>query len=165
MNESPTLRTRLMPADIGEIVRYHDEYYAANYGFNHDFGRYVLGPLTDFFERNSPDERIWLLEDKSGLKGCVALVRNSDAEAQLRWFYVYESLRGQGFGQKLMNFLITFAVEKQYQRIILWTVSLLDDARRVYERNGFVLEEEIASRIWGQDLVEQKFVKYLSSDT
>jgi GNAT superfamily N-acetyltransferase len=90
------------------------------------------------------------------------LVRNSEEEAQLRWFYVDETLRGQGFGQQLMNFLITFAVEKQYQRIILWTVSLLDEARRVYERNGFQLEEEIASRIWGQDLVEQKFVKQIS---
>ena len=162
MHDNLHFRTLLNPADIIEIVRYHDKYYAANYGFNHDFGRYVFGPLTEFFERNSPDEGIWLLEDNSGLKGCVALVRNSEEEAQLRWFYVDETLRGQGFGQQLMNFLITFAVEKQYQRIILWTVSLLDEARRVYERNGFQLEEEIASRIWGQDLVEQKFVKQIS---
>lgn len=159
MHDNLHFRTRMNPADISKIVRFHDEYYAANYGFNHDFGRYVLGPLTEFFERNSPDEGIWLLEDQSGVKGCVALVRNSDEEGQLRWFYVDESLRGKGYGQQLMNFLITFAVEKHYQRIILWTVSLLDEARRVYERNGFLLEEEITSRIWGQDLVEQKFVK------
>jgi len=159
MNDSPAIRTRLNPSDISEIVRYHDEYYAANYGFNHDFGRYVLGPLTEFFERNSPDERIWLLENQSGLKGCVALVRNSDEESQLRWFYVDESLRGQGYGQQLINLLITFAVEKNYQRIILWTVSLLDEARRVYERNGFKLEEEHLSQVWGKELLEQKFVK------
>ncbi len=154
-----SIRTQLNPADINEIVRYHDEYYAANYGFNHDFGKYVEGPLMDFFQRNSPDEGIWLLDEGRVLKGCVALVKNSDEEAQLRWFYVDESIRGQGYGQKLMNFLITFAVERHYQRIILWTVSLLEEARRVYERNGFELEEEIASRIWGQELVEQKFVK------
>jgi RimJ/RimL family protein N-acetyltransferase len=57
--------------------------------------------------------------------------------------------------------LIDFATENGYKRIILWTVSLLEDARRVYERNGFALEEELVSNIWGKELVEQKFVKRL----
>lgn len=159
--EPINIRTRPILADIKEIVRYHDVYYAENYGFNHDFGKYVEGPLTEFYNRNSSEEGIWLLEDKSGLKGCVALVRVSAEEAQLRWFYVDESLRGRGLGQTLMNLLTAFAVEKQYKRIILWTVSLLDEARRVYERNGYVLEEEHKSLIWGQELLEQKYFKAL----
>lgn len=161
MAETVHIRTRLLPSDLKEIVRYHDVYYAENYGFNHDFGRYVEGPLTEFYNRNSSEEGIWLLEDSSGLKGCVALVRVSPEEAQLRWFYVDESLRGRGFGQTLMNLLTAFAVEKQYKRIILWTVSLLDEARGVYERNGYVLEEEHESRIWGRELIEQKYVKLI----
>jgi len=155
------IRNGLLPGDIERIVRYHDEYYAERYGFNHDFGKYVEGPLIELYDRNSPKERIWLVEEHGALKGCIALARVSDEEAQLRWFYVDESLRGRGYGQKLINLLIGFAVEKNYQRIILWTVSLLDEARRVYERNGFVLEEEHKTKIWGSELVEQKFTKRL----
>ena len=95
------------------------------------------------------------------LKGCIALTRVSDEEAQLRWFYVDESLRGLGHGQNLINRLIKFAEEMNYQRIILWTVSLLGEARRLYEKNGFVLEEEHETKIWGSELVEQKFAKRL----
>lgn len=153
------INEELSPDNISEIVRYHNEYYAENYGFNHDFGKYVESPLLEFYQRKCPDEHIWLLHDHSVLKGCVALVKNSDEEAQLRWFYVDESFRGQGYGQKLMDLLLLFAAGKKYRRIILWTVSLLEAARKVYERNDFVLAEEHEIFIWGQNLVEQKFVK------
>lgn len=156
------IRSSLQEADIREIVRYHDDYYAEHYGFNHDFGRYVEGPLTELYRRQWPDECIWLLEDDSGIRGCVALVRNSPEESQLRWFYVDESLRGRGYGQKLMDLLLEFAGSKGYRRIILWTVSQLHEARRVYERNGFVLSEEHPSRVWGPELVEQKYIKNIS---
>lgn len=161
MINGPHIRNELLPGDIENIVRYHDEYYAENYGFNHDFGKYVEDPLKDFFARNSPRERIWLLEDDNGLRGCIALTRLMNDEAQLRWFFVDESLRGQGYGQKLINLLICFAVEMNYKKIILWTVSLLDEARKLYVKNGFELEEEHLSRIWGKLLVEQKFGRSL----
>ncbi len=161
MTNGIQIRNELLPGDLEKIVRYHDEYYSEHYGFNHDFGKYVEGPLIEFFGRNSPMERIWLLEDQTGLKGCITLARVSDQEAQLRWFYVDESLRGRGYGQKLINLLIGFAIEKKYQRIILWTVSLLEEARRMYERNGFALVEEHAGFLWGRALVEQKFARRL----
>ncbi len=161
MIEDVSIRTNLIEADIGKIVRYHNDYYFENYGFNHDFGRYVEGPLTEFYMRNSPRERIWLLQDEEGIMGCIALARVMNDEAQLRWFFVDEKLRGKGYGQKLINLLICFAVETNYKRIVLWTVSLLEEARKIYERNGFILEEEHSSLIWGKELVEQKYVKQL----
>jgi GNAT superfamily N-acetyltransferase len=161
MTDRLRIRTELRIGDIEVIVRYHHEYYAEHYGFNHDFGRYVEGPLLEFYHRNSPNERIWLLEDQEGLKGCIALAKVSDNEAQLRWFYVDESLRGKGFGQRLIDLLIGFAAEQNYQNIILWTVSLLHEARMIYEKNGFVLAEEHESLIWGKTLTEQKFIKIM----
>ena len=157
----PEIRTELLPADIEQIVRYHDEYYAEHYGFNHDFGKYVEGPLTEFYVRKSSNERIWLLEADGFLTGCIALTRVSAEEAQLRWFYVDESIRGKGHGQDLIDRLIIFAQEKNYQRIILWTVSLLTEARQLYVRNGFKLVVKHSTAIWGKVLVEQKFVKEL----
>ena len=161
MTSGIQIRNELLPGDIEKIVRYHDEYYAEHYGFNHDFGKYVEGPLTEFFVRKSPRERIWLLEDQAGLKGCIALARVSEEEAQLRWFFVDESIRDQGYGQQLISLLIGFATERNYRKIILWTVSLLEEARRLYERNGFALEEEHETEIWGRLLIEQKFGRRL----
>jgi GNAT superfamily N-acetyltransferase len=161
MRNGIRIRNELLAGDIEQIVRYHDNYYADHYGFNHDFGRYVEGPLTEFSVRNSAAERIWLLEDEAGIKGCIALARVSEEEAQLRWFYVDALLRGQGYGQNLINLLIDFALEKNYRRIILWTVSLLEEARRLYEKNGFALVEEHESEIWGKLLTEQKFGRIL----
>ncbi len=162
-NAGIRVRTTLKPDDISDIVRYHYEYYAKNYGFNHDFGKYVQGPLTEFYERHSPDEGIWLLTNDAGLKGCIALSRVTDEQAQLRWFYVDESIRGHGFGNRLIKHLLDFAVERNYGEIILWTVDLLDDARRLYERHGFVLVEEKQSNSWGRELVEQRYLKKFRS--
>jgi GNAT superfamily N-acetyltransferase len=161
MSDNLKIRNDMAISDIGKIVRYHDEYYSENHGFNHDFGRYVEGPLTELYHRNSPDERIWLLERNDELMGCIALARVSAGEAQLRWFFVDGSIRGKGYGQKLINLLVSFAVERRYSRIILWTVSFLDDARRLYEKNGFVRVEEHKSALWGREVVEEKYLRRL----
>ncbi|MFH0759947.1 MAG: GNAT family N-acetyltransferase [Bacteroidota bacterium] len=152
----------IQPADIDTVVRYHSEYYNEKYGFNHEFGEYVRKPLTDLVERKSTKERVWLIRDSGSVKGCITLVHNSDKEAQLRWYYVDETLRGKGLGSELIKRLIDFAREQDYRRVILWTVSLLKDARRMYEKHGFELQEEFTHTKWGLELTEQKFRLNLS---
>jgi hypothetical protein len=41
--------------------------------------------------------------------------------------------------------------------VILWTVSALEAAGRLYRRAGFVRTEEKAGRHWGVDVVEEKY--------
>jgi len=152
----------IRPADIDAVVRYHSEYYSMRYGFNHEFGEYVRQPLTELVRRKSPKERVWLLRKGGMVQGCVALVHNSDEEAQLRWFYVDEKLRGEGYGNEMITNLIRFATLKGYSRIILWTVSLLEKAIRLYKQHGFVMVEELTHTKWGLELTEQKFLLNLS---
>jgi GNAT superfamily N-acetyltransferase len=154
-------RSKISNPDIEEIVRYHAEYYNQTYGFNHEFGEYVRKPLTELVDRASPRERIWLIGEEGSVQGCVALAEVSAEIGQLRWYYVDESVRGRGLGSRLMTELIVFALEQGYRRIILWTVSLLEEARRMYERHGFVIEEELTHTVWGMELTEQKYVLIL----
>lgn len=154
-------RSIVRTADIEAIVRYHTEYYNRTYGFNHEFGQYVRRPLTELVDRASPRERVWLIGDEGNVLGCVALAEVSVEISQLRWYYVDESLRGHGLGGRLMTALIEFAREQGYSQIILWTVSLLEEARRMYERHGFTLREEFTHTLWGMELTEQKYLLIL----
>jgi GNAT superfamily N-acetyltransferase len=152
------IRSDITPADTEAIVYFHSDYYARRYGFNHEFGEYVREPLNQLLERNSPRERIWLLDHGGQVKGCIALAMVSAEVSQLRWYYVDESLQGLGFGNQLISMLIRFAREQGYHQVILWTVSLLEEARKMYERHGFRLDEEITHEVWGRELTEQKFL-------
>ena len=45
-----------------------------------------------------------------------------------------------------------------YQKMVLWTNSVLEAARRIYERAGFKLLDEQPHHSYGHDLVSQWWV-------
>ncbi len=47
----------------------------------------------------------------------------------------------------------------------LWTFRGLDAARRLYEANGFALVEEQPGRQWGEEVIEQRFVRTAARTT
>jgi len=150
-----------MSGDIGSIIKIHGEYYHRHYGFDSTFEPYVAIPLAEFVRRQDPDERIWIVEQNSTLKGSIAITKYDEDTAQLRWYFLDPGLRGLGIGKELIVSALTFAKQKEYKRIILWTVDLLDRALSLYEKNGFTLTEEKKHKIWGRDLTEQCYEKLL----
>ncbi|WP_128427050.1 hypothetical protein [Gudongella oleilytica] len=56
---------------------------------------------------------------------------------------------------------VQFARNAGYEEIILWTVSILNEARGLYRSLGFSMEEEIPYNIWGRDLTEEKWAMKL----
>lgn len=152
-----TLRTNLMPGDIGFVVYLHGILYAQEYGFDHTFEAYVAGPLSDFARSGSKRERLWIAERDGRIVGCIAIVASSPQVAQLRWFLVDPSARGIGLGKKLMSEAVAFCKTCDYRSIILWTVSALTTAAHLYRSAGFKRVEEKAGRHWGVDVVEEKY--------
>lgn len=152
-----TLRTDLRPGDIGEIVRLHGVLYAKEHGFDATFEAYVAEPLARFSISASPRERLWIAECQGAIVGCIAIVAATEDAARLRWFLVDPSARGQGLGGRLLDEAITFSGECGYRSIVLWTVSALADAARLYRARGFVLAERKPGRLWGADVVEEKY--------
>lgn len=158
-----TIRNELRPGDIGSIVLLHGRLYAREYGFDETFEAYVAGPLSEFVLSRDPGSRIWLAERDGVLVGCIAIVAVSAKEAQLRWFVVVPEARGVGLGKQLLDEAICFSRECGYDSVMLWTVSALAVAARLYRAAGFVKVEEHPVHRWGVDVVEEKYSMAIST--
>ena len=158
VEQSAKIRT-FEPADIEEIVHIHQDIYEAEYGFNRElFGEYVGKYARLFHISYKPNqENIWIVECNGQPIGSIALVRVDDATAQLRWFVLKAEARGMKLGHRLMQTLLDFARQKQYQRIFLWTLDNLHAARHLYSQYGFTLTETQHSDLWGTQVTEERW--------
>jgi GNAT superfamily N-acetyltransferase len=154
---SVSIRTNLKPGDLGTIVQLHGTIYAREYGFDPTFEAYVAGPLSQFVLSASSRERLWIAEKDGQIVGCIAIVAVSETTAQLRWFLVVTSARGTGLGKRLLDEAVSFCKTSGYQSIILWTVSALAVAAHLYQSVGFRQVEKKPGRMWGVDVVEEKY--------
>jgi N-acetylglutamate synthase-like GNAT family acetyltransferase len=156
-HEGVTIRTNLKPGDIGSIISLHGILYAREYGFDPTFEAYVAGPLSEFVRSAAARERLWLAERADQIIGCIAIVAASPQTAQLRWFLVDPAARGAGLGKRLLTEALTFCKECGYRKVILWTVSALAAAGHLYRLAGFRKVEEKPGRMWGVQVVEEKY--------
>lgn len=152
-----SLRTELRPGDVGAVVALHGIVYAKEYGFDATFEAYVAAPLAEYVLRGSPRERIWLAESAGHLVGCIAIVAETPTIAQLRWFVVAPKARGSGIGTRLLREALAFSRTSGYDRIVLWTVSALETAGRLYRGAGFRRSESVPGQRWGVSVVEEKY--------
>jgi GNAT superfamily N-acetyltransferase len=152
-----TIHTDLRPGDVGAVVRLHGIVYARERGFDPTFEAYVAGPLAEFVCRASVRERLWLAERGGAFVGCVAIVEAAPHTAQLRWYVVAPDARGAGLGTRLLKEAVAFCRAERYADVILWTESALTAAARLYQSVGFRKAEEKPGRMWGVDLVEEKY--------
>lgn len=158
------IRTGLQPGDLGAIIRLHGRLYAQEFGFDTRFEAYVAKPLAEFAVTPEQRQRIWLAENDSGLKACIAIVAQDNDTAQLRWYLVHPVMRGQGLGKRLLDLALVFCRECDYRFVVLWTVSTLEAAAHLYSAVGFRKVETKNSHAWGQDVVEEKYVLDLAED-
>jgi GNAT superfamily N-acetyltransferase len=158
-----SIRHELRPGDLGEIVRQHGVLYAREYGFDQTFEAYVAGPLAEFVKAGTGRDRLWIAEAKDQFAGSVAILSGSSDAAQLRWFLVHPAMRGQGLGRRLLNTAVAFAGAQGCHSIFLWTVSQLTTAARLYQSAGFRRVQERPGRLWGTEVIEERFVLQLTA--
>jgi DNA-binding MarR family transcriptional regulator/GNAT superfamily N-acetyltransferase len=158
------------PGDLGWVVYRHGAVYAAEYGWNADFERWVAKIIADYTAgqaAGSPDRErsaAWIAEVDGALAGSVLCVPDSPGDevtARLRVLLVERWARGHGIGGRLVEEVLSFARQAGYQRVTLSTYDALASARRIYQAAGFTLRHEERERAFGQDLTAQEWARDL----
>lgn len=155
--KNATIRHDLRTGDIHRLIALHAILHAEARGWDATFEAYVVGPLAEFMLSQSERERIWIVDEDGRLVGCVAIVKASEEEAQLRWLVLVPHLRRRGLGRMLVEAAVDFCRQAGYASVFLWTVEGLDAALHIYESLGFELTEEVTHRVWGAVETEQRY--------
>jgi N-acetylglutamate synthase-like GNAT family acetyltransferase len=142
--------------DFGWIVHRHGVLYAQEYNWNEQFEALVAEIVAKFIQHYDPKrERCWIAERHGEIVGSVLLVKESNTLGKLRLLLVEPKARGSGVGRKLVQECLRFARRAGYKKIRLWTNSVLEAARHVYQGAGFRLVREEPHHSFGQELTAQ----------
>lgn len=150
------------PGLVARITEMHAVYYAREAGFGRRFETVVAGDLAAFCDRlDRPMNGVWAVLKDGRIVGSIAI----DGEdlgvgiAHLRWFILDDAMRGSGLGRPLLQTALDFADARGFGETHLWTFAGLSAARHLYEANGFTLTEERRGSQWGEEVLEQRFVR------
>ncbi|MEM7722933.1 MAG: GNAT family N-acetyltransferase [Pseudomonadota bacterium] len=150
--------------DAGWLIQKHAELYARDEGFDQSFEALVARVLADFIDNHDPTcERAWIAWAGDRRIGSIFCVKGSmRGLAKLRLFLLRPEARGLGLGQRLLDACLTFARDKGYQRLTLWTHESHRAACALYAKNGFDCVKSTPVRSFGVDLVEQEWTRALT---
>lgn len=142
------------PGDMGWVTHRHGVLYAEEYGWDVHFEALVAQIVANFLNNYNPEhERCWIAEMNGEIVGSVFVVQANETDAKLRLLLVEPKARGLGLGTRLVEECIRFARRRGYKKLVLWTNSVLVEARHIYEKTGFQLIAEEAHHSFGHDLV------------
>jgi DNA-binding MarR family transcriptional regulator/GNAT superfamily N-acetyltransferase len=166
LTESPRPRGYLIraprPGDMGWVVQRNAAVYAEEFGWDSSYEGLVARIVADYVDNRDPEaEAAWIAEVDGAPAGCVFCVRENATTARLRLLLVEPWARGLGIGARLVEEVLRFARQVGYSHITLWTNDVLADARRIYQRAGFTLDNESRHHSFGKDLTGQNWSRPL----
>jgi len=144
------------PGDMGWVVHRQGVLYAQEYCYDERFEALAVEIVAQFMQHyDAKRERCWIAERDGEVAGSVFLVAKSRTTAKLRLLYVEPAARGLGIGSRLVGECVRFARQAGYKKIVLWTQSELDVARRIYKQAGFRVVQKKRHHSFSKDLVAE----------
>jgi DNA-binding MarR family transcriptional regulator/GNAT superfamily N-acetyltransferase len=151
--KTPYLLRPHQPGDLGWLVYRQAILYADEYGWDGTYEALAADIVAQFIKNYDPKcERCWIAEKDGTRVGGVLVVKASDEIAKLRLLHVEPEARGLGIGKRLVEECLRFARQAGYQKMTLWTQSILHAARHLYKQVGFQLVREERHHSFGKDL-------------
>jgi DNA-binding MarR family transcriptional regulator/GNAT superfamily N-acetyltransferase len=153
-HKTPYLLRPHQPGDMGWVIHRHAVLYTQDYGWDEQFEAMVADVAAEFIRNfDTKRERCWIAEIDGEIVGSVFLVKKSDMVAKLRLLFIEPKARGLGIGRRLVDECERFARQAGYQKITLWTNSILLAARHIYSQAGYRLVHQEPHHSFGKDLV------------
>lgn len=117
--------------------------------------RDVLEVETYYLARNG---EFWVIEKQDKIVGTGAYypVERGEKAVEIRKMYLLAGVRGQGLGKFLLQKLESAIAEKGYKTIWIETASILKEAVKLYENNGYQPTTGVETK-----RCDRIFVKYL----
>jgi GNAT superfamily N-acetyltransferase len=122
--------------------KYAQDFYELNiewletYFYVEDFDKEVLrNPYKYIIE---PGGHIFFARENELILGTVALMAYSEDVFELTKMAVLPNQRGKKIGQQLMQYCIDFSKEQKFQKLILYSNTILENAIYIYRKYGFV---------------------------
>jgi DNA-binding MarR family transcriptional regulator/N-acetylglutamate synthase-like GNAT family acetyltransferase len=144
------------PGDFGWIVKRNAELYAQEYQWKQPFEGVCAQIVADFVNKfDAKRERCWIAEMNGENVGCIFLAKDSATVARIRLLLVDPKARGLGLGARLVDECLRFARRAGYNKVTLWTHSVLTAARHIYEKAGFKLVRTERHKDWGPPVVSE----------
>jgi len=152
----PYLLRQHQPGDMGWIVHRQAILYAEEYGWDGTYEALAAEIVAQFIKNYDPKrERCWIAEKDGERIGAVFVAKASDEIAKLRLLHVEPEARGLGIGRRLVEECVRFARQAGYQKMTLWTQSILYAARHIYKQAGFQVVREEQHHRFGKDLTAE----------
>lgn len=159
MSDAPEIIIR--PAwteDSPALARLRYEFRASQDPATEDESHFLARCDTWMAARLEPGSqwRCWLVEEANRLVGAIWLqliekIPNPGAEAEKHGYisnlYVEPPRRGAGLGSLLIDTCLSFCEKEALDAVILWPTPR---SRRLYERHGFAVCEDLLERRMGQ---------------
>ncbi len=124
--------------DMGLVVSRQAVLYHERYGFNAGIEINEAVVVAAFLRDFKPGrEQCWIAEVDGVMAGSIFLTDEGKGLSRLRLLYVEPQFQGRGIGEALVATCLDFARSVGYQRMTLWTHTILEGARRIYARHGF----------------------------
>ena len=144
------------PGDMGWIVHRQAILYAEEYGWDETYEALAAEIVAQFIKNyDAKRERCWIAERDGVRAGAVFVAKASDDVAKLRLLHVEPETRGLGIGKRLVEECVRFARQTGYQRMTLWTQSILHAARHLYKHAGFHVVREEQHHSFGKNLTAE----------
>lgn len=152
--------TGYTPGLIGEITRFHGQYYAREWDLNYLFEISCAQRLGEIFAGWDVDkDQVWSAWDGETIRGGIIIQGSAQElnpnEAWLRFYFATDQARGTGLGKALLREAMDF-VEGRYETCVLDTIDGLEPAVSMYKSYGFETVEQDEHDRYGGTINEMR---------